>query len=660
MKKRLAVLLMVLLCLFTLAAKGSKETTETKSNWNRVTSRSLLSSVFSGLGSRITTATEQLCLNVTPFPSALSYYYAEEFGLDPTDVTGDNTDQVFLFNLLNYKSTKSTAASIESEAGITYGTTRDREKKAFGMVAKIFAALMILEVLFTSIWGYITDREGSLLKQVLSRILIGFLAFLLVSALPFLIEAMKVGFTKAAVTLTGTQDSDAGKKLLSTSVFHLPEIYMETCGDILDMMDPERVAGTDMDIISGSGWSIKAMYRIVYFIARIVAGILCCLVTIHIVMNIVEVYLVLALAAVLIPFMTFSPLKMFGEKAINALLANVLELFVIIVILLTCVNVAQKTITDYLMTVIGTAVSTDITFYAASKGAYETLNGPAMDFKLPERFTTLDAAWADEGDAPLHHFSVTHTFKDGKGKVTYESDMAELETILKQWYERIYTNVYKNNGLSFQSYIEYYTSTLGGHKMTLQQARDATDPAKKASPPALSTVPSADVAELNGYIYGLLAQSPVYVEVVTHYPLEEDLTNERLMTIHLILSFFIILFSVKFINDSSQITNSLLMGSLWTFGIDGMGMRGAMNRAFSFATSPARVAGKAAGTAAEHMGERYMARRRASSYASGTGTSASASTGSASAPSSASSDGSSSAGGTTPPGAQSTPGGSHA
>lgn len=651
MKRKTVFLLSILMLMsaFCLYAKGTQEVTSEMDN-RQVTSKNLISSVFSGLGNRITVATEQLCLNLTPFPAALSYYYADEFGMTKTDVSEDG-EQVFLFNLLNTRGNQSTAAGIESEAGISYGSSQEKEKKVFGMVTKIFAALLILEVLFTSIWGYITDKEGSLLKQVLSRILIGFLAFLLVSALPFLVEAMKVGFAKAAVTLTGTEDTKAGKKILETSVFHLPEIYLETCGEVLDLMDPEKVGDSNMDIISGSGFSIKVLYRITYFIARIIAGILCCLVTIHIVMNIAEVYLVLALATVLIPFMTFSPLKMFGEKAINALFANVLELFVIIVILLTCVNVAQQTIYDYLLTVVGTATKTTIYFQFETENDYEAVKS-LTGLDIPEQYRNSD------DDSAFLAFTLIHTFdsKTGKGNLQVGAKPEEVKQVVADWYLVFYQNLYEKKQLSFTEYRDYYTSSLSGHKMTSEQVANNTNPKTSHTAPPIKTVPSGDIAEMNNMIYRLLEQTSAWVTVDTEYPLEEGNTNERLMTIHLILCFFILLFSVKFINDSSQITNSLLMGSLWTFGIDGMGMRGALTRSMRVASAPIRLAGKAAGAAGATMMRGYSARRRAADYASASNGS---SDGQNNNPSGGQNSSPSSDGGSTPPGANTTPGGSH-
>lgn len=576
-----AVIILFLLCVVLSPAfsSGKKESTISNSTSNvSVTPVNFIGRTLEWLGSRLTIVTQQMCLNVTPFPSALAYYYADDFGMAEA---GQDNNNVFLFNLLSRTSNSSeNAVSINATSNTTTSRTSKQEKQTFGMVTKIFAALTALEIVFTAVWGYITDKEGSILKQVLVRVLISIAVFLVFACLPFLIEAMKAGFTEAAITITGADESIA-KDLRKDSVFHLPEIYLKSCGDILNQMDPSRVGPMNFNIKSNSGFAYGMLISLVYFVARIIAGIMCCLCAIHIVMNIVEVYLMLGLVSVVLPFMVFTPLRMLGEKAINSLFANVLELFVLIVIVLTCVNLSNYGLNNYLNEILGEPTETVLSITATSESGYNTLKDLGLDL------TYRDVQYTSQGETTnmSTHSVITIKYslaKNRQGFIDAQDNQAVggRSLTVESWYKKFYERTYDKNQLSFTA-----LKRVDPNNEIFKNYRTANH--------EITELPVADIIELNNIIYGMLKESALEVEVKNTYPLESEDTNNSLMTVHLILSFFILFFSIKFINDSSQITNSLLMGSLWTFGFDGMTMRAMFGRAASFATLPLGLAGKA-------------------------------------------------------------------
>ena len=245
-------------------------------------------------------------------------------------------------------------------------------------IVMLFATCFAAEILFMAVYGYATgsseDGDSSLMKNVAKKIAITLMLMVLVSALPFLLEAFRIGLFEIAenfygeaayrsyneLAVQGVISSwdipvDSSGHMKDANIFKLPGLFLRSMRDMFvrTTSDPmDRALSKQMEksdakpslntlFIKLVVWLMITIYRFLMFFVTLKA-------TIHIAKNILEVYLLLSLVMILVPFSVFTPLKTLGSKCVMSLVSNLVECFIILVIILTIIPAIKITIVTLL------------------------------------------------------------------------------------------------------------------------------------------------------------------------------------------------------------------------------------------------------------------------------------------------------------------------
>lgn len=243
------------------------------------------------------------------------------------------------------------------------------QKQKWSLVTMLFVSCFVAEILFTAIYGYATgsSEEGgaSLLKNIAKKCAVTLVLFVLVSALPFLLEAFRYGLFKIAYGFYGeaangyenelTKNGYSRENLVNdvgevTNIFELPGFFLQSMKSFFAKSGSSLIKNSLSNYMAGSTgegksqslithcvtWILSLIFRFVMFVM-----ILKC--AIHIAKNILEVYILLGLVMILTPFAVFTPMKTLGAKCIMSLISNVIECFIILVIILTVIPAVKMT-----------------------------------------------------------------------------------------------------------------------------------------------------------------------------------------------------------------------------------------------------------------------------------------------------------------------------
>lgn len=373
-KRTIIVILMIAACIVPALAKGNNE---------QVSEAMQVSSFVRRISTLFDFATSEICIAVHPFPSVLKAFTQYDTTRGSWD-SGEVSYGVLVNRPLS--EVKETDFLLSSEDRSTF-TLEDMssmfsrvekngkrviaqrdltaEKKSWGIIAYLFVIFTVLEVLYVTIRGYLVDEEN-LIRKLVTRLLMAGILFLVLMTLPALVELFRIGFFQLAETITTpfafTEVTE------SRSVFELPGGVVRCTSKLLQNMSPESM-GWDLYEKLGRGglngfpanfgdWFLKSVMKFLYFCLQISVMILSLVSAFTIMANIVEVYILLAIVMCLVPFQVFSGTKfLVGENLIKSLFANVVELFVIMVIIGTTANAA------YVISQVGVAYLTNPDYY---------------------------------------------------------------------------------------------------------------------------------------------------------------------------------------------------------------------------------------------------------------------------------------------------------
>ena len=238
--------------------------------------------------------------------------------------------------------------------------TSSRQYQKWSLITVLFVTMFAAEMLFMSIWGYVTGTTENVLKEIAKKAGLAFVLFVLVSALPFLLESMRYGFFRIAKVFYGEVSSsyytNSGYSRFFQNpgeIFSLPgsflkqmKIFFASSGTfengtkaISSMMgDYDKSYGIFVDLLM---WLLLLIFRFVMFFACLKASL-------HIAVNLIEVYLLLGLTMILTPFAIFEPVKPIGAKCIMSLITNLIECFVILVLIVCVVPVSVTVCSEIL------------------------------------------------------------------------------------------------------------------------------------------------------------------------------------------------------------------------------------------------------------------------------------------------------------------------
>lgn len=603
--------------------------------------------------------TAAFCLALTPFPNTLVSFYGG-YGTNSYKLDQKLAEMSLSNSLLigdDYYS--------GSNGVLTYGTreypgkTADRQKQIWNMITGLFIAFLLAEIVFTAIYHYVSDKDGSVLKEILAKVVMSIAIFLIASSLPFLIEMFRTGFVAGAAMLTGIDDqiTDATEKVPTTTVasteellkspgkistkaitslvemrslpvFNYPGILIRSVSDVFGFMDPDNVGGTGISlndkVDDDYNWIVQSIVKflmnLVYLAVKLVASIMVLIAALHILYNVCEVYLLLGCVMLLLPFTIFSPLKFLGEKAVMSLFANVLELFVIVMIMFSTLSIAYTVTNGLLSNVLANvkSISIDMTVSNVDKLAdyITTKTGRPQE-------TTLDwlmGVREKDKDGNLGALRLTVMLPGPDGVNGYESlsgmikpqngapaigDTLNTLTYVATWISEQWDSAIKELETSEDGKNTIYEKTK-----TLKYAYDTMGyPADKylsvVSAAGFAELPATDKLAVVTYIAGTEAGSQFGMTV------SDTATYDRgfdprvgamdLYFMHLVSFIVIILMQTYFVNQSSQITNALLSGNVSSEGFTGALTRMAGGAALKgmgkAAAMPVKALGSAGGTA---------------------------------------------------------------
>ncbi len=321
--------------------------------------QNLYSSWMTSLANALDNITFRLVMAIHPFPNILFQMYdttsfgnSRDFTMKSDDRTAQFSTSDLLISNSFYDSTITSnnrignewKVSIAEDASTTGSSSKQYTK--WSVVTVLFVTFFVGEMLFMTIYGYVTGTTENVLKEIAKKAGITLALFLLVSALPFLVESMRYGFFRIAATFYGdiatNYYSDAGIEESLTDpgeVFQLPGSFVRQMRVFFSRITNTQGDQALSEAMGDSGkyniflklliWLLLLVFRFFMFFVVLKAAL-------HIAVNVIEVYLLLGLTMILVPFSTFEPLKPVGAKCVMSLVSNVLECFILIVIL-TCI-----------------------------------------------------------------------------------------------------------------------------------------------------------------------------------------------------------------------------------------------------------------------------------------------------------------------------------
>lgn len=624
-KKFFVLLLVVLVCSSAVFAGGNKEAesaalsdpnsfgAQVVKNFSGVEPTGVVASGFSMIANTFDTATGTFAMALSPFPSILERFYSEdpttmngsfEKGLQSGSITPSNS---LLISEGYYSEAEENAVTITVGGHTFTGKTPDMQKKSWNMISLLFMVFFAAEIIFSTIYGYLTDRDTSVLKDVITKGVLCILLYLLVSALPFLIEGFRVGFFMMARTITGIDSVNAPagsaralmvSRMQNSTVFEYPGLLIRNLSYTIENLDPENVGGINLyDYVDMPGWDWLTGFfvRLFYLFIKIIASILIIFTAFHVMLNVCEVYLLLGITACVTPFVVFSPLKFLGEKAVMSLFSNMMELFVIIVVIFSTFMVTDAITANTLAKIQVTYKTATFKFSNINANNFEAAFGEEWPFsegtKVPEEGFEFNMYLAD-GKSANDYNAVDTTFNEARFIAT-----PRAKTAIRRYVNDTFDSIKEE--------IKKGTSTVKLQAWSTEQAASGNTVAeinKEFENLTIYDLPMADKFEVFDYIGMQLAPTLIKVESIGD-KLSGDGDFDVLL-IHILTGLLCIFMQTYFVNQSSQITNAILSGNVSAEGFTAaMGKwaaakaGGAMfRRAGSAAKAGALGAGAAAGT----------------------------------------------------------------
>lgn len=338
--------------------------------------------------------TFRIALAINPFPTTMFQLYNVEISglngyvslkMTPNEEKMNNFSSDYLLISNSYYSTSNLKVNSNGAQSwkIPIGedaTQTGTETLQFGKwktISLLFVCCFAAEILFTAVYGYASgsSEEGgvSLLKGLARKIAITVMLFILIASLPFLLEAFRYGLFKVADAFYGSVSDYYYSELIeygagtgnplgaggtqNCNIFELPGFFIRSMKELFTKITNDVVKASlssEMSKTSGSNSAKSLLIGIVTFILSLIYRFLMFVMilkaAIHIARNVLEVYLLIGLAMILTPFTVFLPTKTLGGKCIMSLITNVIECFIILVIILTLIPAIKITIVSMLDT----------------------------------------------------------------------------------------------------------------------------------------------------------------------------------------------------------------------------------------------------------------------------------------------------------------------
>ena len=222
------------------------------------------------------------------------------------------------------------------------------------MLMIVIVSLFLIEILFSVIYSYITGGEEPVLKTLLVKAVTCLLIGALIMSLPFIIEAFKWGFDKVVKIMSGADQNKEVPELATTkelvyqeavksTPFQYPGLLLRLVTMETINLDPDVAGITDMFVKNDDTFlNIKSgvssvIVNMLFFVVKIVVFLIAIISALHIMFNIVEVYILMSLALILLPFQIFRLTSFMGTGVFRSLMSNIIQLAVICFIIIAVV-----------------------------------------------------------------------------------------------------------------------------------------------------------------------------------------------------------------------------------------------------------------------------------------------------------------------------------
>lgn len=356
-KKITAIAFIVIAVSFSLFARGESETEAESISKRGVTTSipldsqvSFLSTLMTGVGNVLGDLTASVAIGLHPFPQILARFYKFD-DLESGAVIAYGNDFNASTDMLTQMGYSVDGSEIEYDSNtglytISINGVKERvnwgnsSANRWGIVTMLFGLLLAAEIVFTAVFGYVMpEQEGvPLFKVIATKIAKALVLFALAAALPFLLEAIRYGLFRIAETYQDpTVEID--------TMFDLPSAFMRQVSQLVNTLDWRNDvtsvfggtnSGTLLDKLAFSVIG-KLLMAIVYIVFQFVLCLEVFKTALHIVMNVIEVYLLLSVVIILLPFSIFTPTKSLVQGCVQTLFLNLIECFVIMMVVIMVV-----------------------------------------------------------------------------------------------------------------------------------------------------------------------------------------------------------------------------------------------------------------------------------------------------------------------------------
>ena len=582
------IILLILLVLLggQLSAGGSREAGSAQDATTRyisaktlaesgVTASDVLVDTLTSLASVMDHVTRVMAYQLSPFPSVMQWFdgkgktaddlrknSVESFGYDATAL-GKAYDE----------------ARTTASGGLASSSTDNGEKTRWNLVSSLFVILLVCESIWTAIRAYF-NKDDDTLKFLFTDIVTCVVLYLLCAAVPFIVQASVFGFQRMAYVMsTGSMDMGADE-VASSQIYRLPGDVIRESSDVLYFLDARSLSYTNdwsLDQVqdeNGHGilWFLnhglagvleRGAIWMIYTAMKIIASLIIIRVALHVMLNVLEVYLLIGAVMCLIPFRVFSPIKWLGQGALRSLASNIVELFVIFLIFFSTRGI------------IGSARDS----INAILRLQESEPVITCDVKHP---AFLDKEAKFTGSADLGGSTETETFKTTEegtlhkllGTSGTETDKAR--TAVTRYLDELVANSNAQSAGTFKN---------------ADGIEDAT---------SYSELSNRDKTELlqDVFIDGLYDSTLTGAVSIT----SSAAMDWSIVPAHIVTCLFLLLVQLFFLSNSSQITSALLGGGISHVGREAQQVLGQAKKVGMFALGGELLVGKAIGAGNRILG----------------------------------------------------------
>ena len=649
LKKTLFLILALIVVLVPVSAGGSNELVEESSEESQQAYRVLYNSTdaagwMNSIADVFDDMTTLFCVSLTPYPGMLGIIYGDSSGNEtaglgyriplPTDIEELGLSDILLTSDGYYMRSEQNGSGFMGTE--IFGTPVEQQRKSWNMITLLFVAFLLAEIIFSTIYGYMTDRDGGILKDVVSKAVLCMLLFLLAASLPFLIEAFRIGFVEMARTLTGISTSvdgnmDRGSRiaaldtiLKTSNIFRFPGLILRNMIATLTMMNPSRIAGAEgLNIwqATDTGTIGKLVIETLYIIIKIVSCIIAVFTALHVLLNVCEVYLLLGIVSCLLPFAVFSPTKWIGQNAVKSLISNTLELFIILVIIFASFTMTNTVITalEAVLTSSIRSISLEVVF--TNQDTFQAVTGEEYPEIISEDNSFLDpmVTETDENGNETSHLRPVYLSigsYDPNSNVSAGSSMTENGYINVDFVTDSQDsamqmgNVDDIGGIVVNAIDDYFRQVRSNPEMltNLRQQYAALNPllSEDKINEALSDIAFVDLpandkmAVIRAWEQANTGSVKVSERGRT-LGLNPDDSNNYFV-IHILTCLLCVFLQTYFINQSSHIMNAILTGGVANESLSAAAYRLLFPKVMSAVTFPVRAAAGIASAASSKGG----------------------------------------------------------